>query len=410
MREPIPSLTGLRFVAAMCVVLGHAIPKIVPFTKTPELVELLSQLAAEGMSLFFVLSGFVIYYNYSGTLGGATRLYNFFVARFARLYPLYFVCMCYDLMRLTYAGLPAARIALPYYATLTQSWIYRPIGDNSLIYQFGSIPQITWSISTEWFFYLVFPLACIAISHLTTLGRTLWTAAALVAVTTTIMATLTAHSDAIFTYGLNTFGRVGADQQDSVYRWLMYFSPYARIYEFFLGCLCAAIFMKLDTPPSAAEERCGSYLTAGAILAVAMMHWLMFGLESHAPWHHVVQGLHMNFGFAPFLAVLIFCCARYRNVVVRIMASPTLVLCGEASYSLYLLHLLIIDAFQNGAPVALNWHAALIAFSRLIVVIAASVGLSIVSWSVIEVPCRRWIRRVMSVSVPRTTAEIKPAV
>lgn len=418
MRAPIPALTGLRFVAALCVVISHAIPKIVPFAyaSPPKIVDLLSPLSAAGMSLFFVLSGFVIYYNYSETIGSPAGLYNFFVARFARLYPLYVVGVSYDLlMGLSRDKLPAAKIALPYYATLTQSWVYHPIGDNALILQFGPIPQVAWSISTEWFFYMMFPLACVAITRLPTIGKRLWAVAALVIAALAILVSLTADRSAILAYGLEAFGPVGADPQSSFYRWLMYFSPYVRLFEFLLGCLCASIYVKFGNPPSRFEEWCGAWLTAGAVVAVAAMHWLMFGVETNAPWHIVFQGMHMNFGFAPFLGILIFCCARYRNAIVRLLAAPALVLCGEASYSLYLLHLVVIGAFGLQASMlgSLRVHAlgyedsvigslrdALMLTVQMGVVIAISVGLSLVAWSVIEVPARRWIRRIMTISAP----------
>jgi peptidoglycan/LPS O-acetylase OafA/YrhL len=70
MRPPIPSLTGLRFIAAFSVLFAHALPKIFPLPEGSVLLNfytLLESVSAEGMSLFFVLSGFVIHYNYSGT-------------------------------------------------------------------------------------------------------------------------------------------------------------------------------------------------------------------------------------------------------------------------------------------------------------------------------------------------------
>ena len=214
-RSPIPTLTGLRFVAAFCVVLAHAIPKMVVLSKVHMPLQLLSTLSAEGMSLFFVLSGFVIYYNYSHTIRSRAGLFNFFVARFARLYPLYFAAMCYDLIiSVSYAKIPALWIALPYYAALTQSWIYMPIGNNALIYQFGIISQIAWSISTEWFFYLLFPLACLAIVSLATVQKKLWATAILIVAAVAILTTLTAEAPALFTYGLENYGPVGADPQD----------------------------------------------------------------------------------------------------------------------------------------------------------------------------------------------------
>ena len=184
----------------------------------------------------------------------------------------------------------------------------------------------------------------------------------------------------------------------------MYFSPYARLFEFLLGCLCASIFVMLAAP-SKTEERLGLWLTCFALLVIAALHWLMFGFESGATWHRVVQGLHMNFGFAPFIALLIFCCARYRNAVSGFMAAPTLILCGEASYSLYLLHIVVINAFRYETATIVTWHAVLIACARIGMVIATCVGLSLVSWYMIEVPARRWIRRMFSVSPPRATTE-----
>ena len=126
--------------------------------------------SAEGMSLFFVLSGFVIHYNYSEQLetqGGVGRI-DFFIARVARLYPLFLCCLAFDLLhKYSYSQLPNSWWAvLPFYLTLTYSWIYLPFGDHALIYQFGQMPQVAWSISTEWFFYCIYPLICFGLMRL----------------------------------------------------------------------------------------------------------------------------------------------------------------------------------------------------------------------------------------------------
>jgi peptidoglycan/LPS O-acetylase OafA/YrhL len=404
MREPIPGLTGLRFIAALSVVLGHAIPKLAPFADPLRLV-LVWTLAAEGMSLFFVLSGFVIFYNYSETIRGAGGVYNFIVARFARLYPLYFIGVTYDLlMKVAYYQLPENTLAaLPYYATLTQSWIYHPIGGAALIYQFGLIPMVSWSISTEWFFYLTFPMVCLAIAHLTTIKSRLCCAAILIVIAYLISAIVIANSSSILAYGLETYGPVGGTFQDSFYRWLIYFSPYARLPEFLLGCLAASIYMKLKASPSAAEARCGAWLTGAALISFALLHWVMFGVQSERAWYAILQSMHMNFGFAPLSAIFIFCCARYRNSVTNLMASPWLVLCGEASYSLYLLHSIVINKFGLMVP-AINDdpRIAMGAVIQVALVTLTCIGLSLVTWSIIEVPARRTIRRALAIS-PQAT-------
>jgi peptidoglycan/LPS O-acetylase OafA/YrhL len=51
---------------------------------------------------------------------------------------------------------------------MTQSWIYAVWGEFSLIYQYPSlwVMQVSWSISTEWFFYLIYPLICVLLNRL----------------------------------------------------------------------------------------------------------------------------------------------------------------------------------------------------------------------------------------------------
>ena len=395
----IPSLTALRFIAALCIVLSHALPKIAPSPHPPTWMVLLSQASAEGMTLFFVLSGFVIYYNYSEAIREPWGLRNFFAARFARLYPLYFVCLSYDLlMQFSWYGQvsTANLAALPYYVTLTQTWIYKPIADHALVYQFGHIASVAWSISTEWFFYLAFPFLCAVISPLTRIRYRLFAAALLVVAALSILVTAVFAGRTITEYAVANFGPVAATQQDGFYRWLLYFSPYARLFEFMLGCLCASVVMKLRAAPSALEQRFGFWLIIIAVAGTLALHWLMFGATSDAQWRRILLALHMNFGFSPLIALLIFCCARYQNAIVRLLSSRPLVLCGEASYSLYLLHMIVINAFRYEAPPVTSARVAIGALLQLIIVVFASIGLSLVTWSLIEVPARARLRKLLS--------------
>ena len=64
MLRPIAALTGLRFIAAFCVLCSHSVPALIPFPNGgPNWHFLLSYLSVIGMPLFFVLSGFVMQYN-----------------------------------------------------------------------------------------------------------------------------------------------------------------------------------------------------------------------------------------------------------------------------------------------------------------------------------------------------------
>ena len=118
------------------------------------------------MSLFFVLSGFVIHYNYrtSVTTQGWSGVAAFIWARFSRLYPLFLLILFADMLLGKHLWsappeqLDSVLRALPYYFLSVQSWVYEPIRTHSLIYAIGTVVPVTWSISTEWFFYLAFPV------------------------------------------------------------------------------------------------------------------------------------------------------------------------------------------------------------------------------------------------------------
>jgi peptidoglycan/LPS O-acetylase OafA/YrhL len=86
----ISSLTGLRFFAAAAVVLGHAIPNIVIYDNPPYFLFALSATGVGSWDdpvLYTQRVRFVIFLNYSKLIDTGIDRWNFFVARFARLYP-----------------------------------------------------------------------------------------------------------------------------------------------------------------------------------------------------------------------------------------------------------------------------------------------------------------------------------
>src|SRR5579875_379384 len=92
MKTEIKALTGLRFIASYSIVVAH-FWSLTTFGDAPRFNATFLSFAFFGMSLFFTLSGFVIYYNYADAFhrrpfGEALR--SFAVARFARIYPLFF--------------------------------------------------------------------------------------------------------------------------------------------------------------------------------------------------------------------------------------------------------------------------------------------------------------------------------
>ena len=138
-RPDVPALTGLRFLAAFSVLLAHGVAATVTNNEPPQGAVLwLMQSSGFGMTLFFVLSGFVIHYNYARlvTDGRLRGIAAFFWARFARLYPLFLLMMLvYVLVSQRHVAywtghpekINAIFQALPYFLLSIQSWIYKLI-------------------------------------------------------------------------------------------------------------------------------------------------------------------------------------------------------------------------------------------------------------------------------------------
>jgi peptidoglycan/LPS O-acetylase OafA/YrhL len=89
---------------------------------------------------------------------------------------------------------------------------------------------------------------------------------------------------------------------------------------------------------------------------------------------------------------LIFCAARYRNVLSRLLTSRPALLLGDASYSIYLTHFLVlmVDFKLFGAPAHRGTAFNVAVLSATIV---STLVLSIALYAYYEAPARKWLRQ-----------------
>src|SRR5260370_23164286 len=87
----IDSLTGLRFIAASLVFLCHTHSS----SNLPIFMRIFVFSGYNGVTLFFILSGFVLCYNYYDAFKNQfpPPHKSFFLANFARIYPLHFLVL-----------------------------------------------------------------------------------------------------------------------------------------------------------------------------------------------------------------------------------------------------------------------------------------------------------------------------
>lgn len=148
----IKALTGLRGVAALYVVIFHVNGHyLFPSTFRPFIRH-----GYMAVDLFFILSGFVMAMTYAGMFSDGFTIKNFkqfLLLRLARIYPLFafmtlLTAVLIGTVMTKVSTVPDLPKGLLYNFALIQTWG----ASNSIV------PQ-SWSISTEWTAYLLFPLS-----------------------------------------------------------------------------------------------------------------------------------------------------------------------------------------------------------------------------------------------------------
>jgi exopolysaccharide production protein ExoZ len=147
MRGNIQSIQFLRFVAASLVVFFHSTQAVNQYFGggISQSILYASEFGASGVHIFFVISGFImVYTSFSGPKADFSR-YNFFLKRFVRIYPIYwFYCILY--------------IAFHHYVGHAYDASAKELFGSFLLFP-GYSPLIIgpgWTLSYEVYFYLCF--------------------------------------------------------------------------------------------------------------------------------------------------------------------------------------------------------------------------------------------------------------
>lgn len=291
----VDSLTGIRGVAAMAVMLYH-VPQQPAFAafRIP-----LFDRAYLCVDLFFVLSGFVMAIGYRDMAAGlptATRYGAFLRHRLARVFPLHLIVTLAFVARAMVdmsgdGGRPGAFDVVAN-LLMIQSW---GLGTVALA---GN----SWSVSTEWVAYLLFPLLAIGAASRLRPG---------LAIAAVALLALVALS------GIGVEGPMDVVQRTSVL-------PVLRcLGGFTLGVLAHHI---ADHPAVRARLRGDA---AFAIVCVGI------ALAFLVPQGDLIVVL--------LLPLLILCCFYEGRAVRAILANPVAMRLGVISYSLYLWHPLFRD-------------------------------------------------------------------
>ena len=352
--KSLPGLTGLRGLAALWVVLYHYCSLYLPALNADWLGGLLSR-GYLAVDLFFLLSGFVLAHVYSDVAErkGFAFFRSFMRARVARIYPLHLVVLAlFIAMAFAVRGIHYVQQGYYYPLPLTGARSFEALVANVLMLQGVQAGELSWnypawSISVEFAAYLVFPLVVGLLWRIS--GRSLL-GAALAALAAVWALAYVAGGDMNQWDGLTALWRC--------------------LPQFFLGCICYRVYRQ-----GLVDTRAWAWLVFAAALLM-----LYFDLQ--------------DVFVVTLLPLVILCAVSARGASGRMLNARPVVLLGEISFSIYLVHGLVqhaathaLNAFgldQTEFSVGRSWVA-------LALMLLAVFALSIASYRYFEQPMRRWL-------------------
>jgi peptidoglycan/LPS O-acetylase OafA/YrhL len=385
-RAPLDALTGARIVAALWVVLYHSatdfgIAHLFPQASGPELLTFGALIVEQGylaVDFFFVLSGFILAYNYvthdNEVRGGKT---SFWIARFARIYPVYLLGVVLGVIEyLSDKHSAMAQVGtIGLHVVLLQSWIPAalPIDLNP--------PD--WSLAAEAFFYALFPLLLPVFARF---GRRIQIG---LAAGSWIAYILTLIGLALLGHAL------GFSAGSPTWRTVSKFNPLPRLPEFLIGMALGIAFVRLHgllnrTPPAPKPSnyrQVFSYDLGIMLLLVAL--GLVFLLETPVATGNPVTSVMALFAL-PLFSVLIYVLAFQQGLFARVLSLRPVMWLGEISYGIYILHWPLWSLWRKYVVSLMPFdiHSVWSLTVYLLIVVAAA-GLS---FKYLEVPTRRAVR------------------
>ncbi|MGO8918781.1 MAG: acyltransferase family protein [Stellaceae bacterium] len=343
-RKIVPALTGIRFFAASYVFVMHYGASALDKAGAPWPIATFLHNGIFGVSVFFVLSGFILAHAHPAPFASRGQYADYVIARFARIYPVYLFVLV--------LALPVAVDDVPLniktaaaVLAMVQSWT-----DAFAHSGYAWIMQ-AWTLSVELFFYLSFPFLISVLRRFS--GSVLFGLCVI---------------DAVFMIsGGTTTITPWIDYAGNVHHpaWPLYLPlPLMRSGEFIFGMLLHTLI----TRPSHITIRPGTPLCVLLSGAIAVLLSIT----------NIENALSVA---AVLVGVLITVIYISDGAFTRLLGSRALVLCGNASYALYLLQ----------GPVHAYVGILMPAPYDRLLCFPIALAAAILVWRCIEVPARRYI-------------------
>lgn len=349
-RQNLPGLLAMRWYAALAIVLVHliALPKL----RLPGYLWFVPNYFGNGVPLFYLVSAFGLFVGYHSRLQTKDQLAEYYRRRFFRIAPLFYFMMLA-------------------YIPLGWHWGHKvPISQylSSGLFVFNFIPQqvtgfvmASWSIGVEMAFYAILPILVFAITNLAR-------AIAFFAVTVFVAAMWMKAFE-------GTSGSIAAFGNFSLVAYLPFFAAGIAGYHLWAQ-------FKRSRPRLGAGVLIGSFLAMAGLIAFADQ-------ITSAASYFVPENIRafQRVTWAIFLAGAVVGISLYAP---PFLVGPFVRLMGEASFSIYLWHpVVIVLMHQAGTYEWLYAHLNGTSnpfFASVLATLAILLPLSVLSYRLIELP------------------------
>ena len=341
--QPQKSLHGvqiLRGVAALAVLLHHVLEESAIFFQPQTLPEPLVIAGASGVDLFFVISGFIMLYTCEGRFGQPGAAGDFLLRRLIRIVPLYWLCTLAVLALALTGAFYKAKIIT---AGATFNSLFFLPTDHLLL-------GVGWTLQYEMYFYLIFA-GCLSLG---TAGLTIFALPLTLSIMIVIGQFLPAGPAQVFfsnpialefSFGIWLAYLYSRDLLPKINPWLV----------IFLGCAgiaISAIFAPSDGTSGLAPQ----------------LRFLAWGVPA---------------------LMIVYAGLSVGRVSSR--AGRLLPLLGNASYSIYLTHAIVMTSYAKLIKTESFSHY-LPPLAWMAVAVAVALAIGIATYKLVEQPANNWLK------------------
>jgi peptidoglycan/LPS O-acetylase OafA/YrhL len=348
-RERMPALTSLRFFAALAIIFHHLrghflAPDFAPYVAFNM-----------GVSFFFILSGFVLHYGFrTAIIEKGLSWSDFMIMRVGKIWPAHLIAMLFAISLWVFGP------ALPWFkafvtkgmllssAFLVQSWY----PDHRIYF---SINSVAWTLSVEMFFYVCFPVLCLAVAKRSPLPILLGFVTPLICVP--LLTPLFSGEQV---------------------PWLNEVFPPSRLPEFILGILACEFRLRLKPLGSTL----GELLTLALAVGGCVYFWSV-AIAIGDQTSFVTRSL-----LAPVFAATIVAFSFQQGLLANALSVRPVAYLGEISFATYLVHQPIINKLSGT-----KWFAEIGPVAGAVVLAAAIFIASALLYHLVEKRCAAFAKQ-----------------